>query len=359
MVVDRKFGNQLENQLNFGEMQRNKQPFKFSREHGFFALLGLILFLATVFDKKDPSLGFADFCFFFNYLVAALLISYVFVPRLLYKKKYLPFIIATLLTLGVTLYIEEFVLEQIFYPDTKGKFYLGIIRTLFDIIPTISIFVGFKLGWDAQVKQSELEQLNARVAESQLQFLQSQINPHFLFNNLNNLYSYTLENSPKTPQIILELSGLLRYMLYDCKEPWVLLEKEVDYLANFIRLQELQMEGKGTVNFHITGNLSGHRVAPLLFVVFVENSFKHSLSSMTEQIVIDIDLKIVDNKLYFSCINNYSEQANTEKLSHGIGLENVQTRLKLLYPDVHTLSIQSTEDQYRVDLILDLNAAKK
>ncbi len=337
----------------------NQSTFKLTREHGFLALLAVILFFATVFDKKDLSLGLVDIYFFTNYLIASLLISYLFLPRLFYNKKYILFIIALLLTLGAVLYIEEFVLEKIFYPDSRGKTFLGIVPTIFDIIPTIAIFVGFKLGWDTQIKQSEVEQLNARVAESQLQFLQSQINPHFLFNNLNNLYSYTLENSPKTPEIILELSGLLRYMLYDCKEPWVLLEKEVDYLANFIRLQELQLEGKGVVNLNIKGSLNGHRVAPLLFVVFVENSFKHSLSSMTENIAIDIDLKIMDNKLYFSCVNNYSEQANTEKLSHGIGLENVQTRLRLLYPNAHTLTIQSVEGQYRVELILDLNAAKK
>ena len=337
----------------------NRSTFKFSREHGYLALLAVILFLATVFDKKNPAVGLSDFCFFINYMIVAVLISYLFLPRFFYKKKYFQFALAILFILGVALYIEEFVLEQIFYPDSRGKTFLGIIPTLFDILPTISIFVGFKLGWDGQVKQSELEQLNTRVAESQLQFLQSQINPHFLFNNLNNLYSYTLENSPKTPALILELSGLLRYMLYDCKEPWVLLEKEVDYLTNFIRLQELQLEGKGVVNFSITGNLSGHRVAPLLFVVFVENSFKHSLSSMTEQILITIDLKIIDNKLYFSSTNNYSRQANTEKLSHGIGLENVQTRLNLLYPNAHTLSIQSTDDQYQVDLVLELNAAIK
>lgn len=337
----------------------NKPSFKFSREHGFLALLAVILFLATVFDKKNPTVGLSELCFFINYMAAAVLISYVFLPHFFYKKKYFQFIIAILVTLGVALYIEEFVLEQIFYPNSRGKSFLGIIPTLFDILPTISIFVGFKLAWDAQVKQSEVEQLNTRIAESQLQFLQSQINPHFLFNNLNNLYSYTLENSPKTPEIILELSGLLRYMLYDCKERWVLLEKEVDYLTNFIRLQELQLEGKGTVEFNISGSLSQHRVAPLLFVVFVENSFKHSLSSMTEQIKIEIDLKIVDNKLYFSCLNNFSPQANTEQLSHGIGLENIQTRLELLYPNAHTLSIKNKENQFRVDLILDLNAAKK
>ncbi len=337
----------------------NKPIFRFSKEHVFLALLTLILFLATVFDKKSPALVFSDICFFLNYLMVALLINYVYIPRFFYPKKYAQFIIALVLTLGLALYTEEFILEKIFFADSRGKTFLGVIPTLFDILPVISIFVGFKLGWDAQVKQSEVEKLNTRMAESQLAFLQSQINPHFLFNNLNNLYAHTLENSPKTPEIILELSGLLRYMLYDCKEYWVPLEKEVEYLTNFVRLQELQMEGKGTVDFTISGDFYNKKVAPLLFVVFVENSFKHSLSSMTEKISIAIDLKVIENKLFFSCKNNYSKQANTEQLSQGIGLENVQTRLELLYPKAHTLDINSTENEYQVDLILDLNAAKK
>jgi len=337
----------------------NKPLFKLSREHGFLGLLALVLFFATVFDKKAPTIVFSDFCFFMNYMAVALLISYVYVPRFLYKKKYPQFILALLLSLGFGLYIEEFILEKIFFADSRGKTFLGIIPTLFDIIPVISVFVGFKLGWDAQVKQSEVEKLNTRVAESQLQFLQSQINPHFLFNNLNNLYAYSIENSPKTPGIILELSGLLRYMLYDCKESWVLLKKEVEYLTNFIQLQKLQMEGRGIVDFSISGDFQEHKVAPLLFVVFVENSFKHSLSSITEEIKIEIDLKIIENKLYFSCSNNYSKQANTERLSHGIGLENVQTRLKLLYPNAHSLKINSADNKYQVDLVLDLNAVKK
>ena len=336
-----------------------KSTFKSSREYGFLALLAVILFLATVFDKRSPGFTPSDIYFFMNYMVAGVLISYVFLPRFFYKKKYFQFILATFFILGITLYVEEFILEQIYYPDSKGKRFLGIIPTIFDIIPVISIFVGFKLAWDGQQKQLEVEQLNTEIAESQLQFLQSQINPHFLFNNLNNLYAYTLENSPKTPELILGLSGLLRYMLYDCKERMVLLEKEVEYLTNFIHLNELQLEEKGTVEFNILGDLNQHRVAPLLFLVFVENSFKHSLSSMTGDIIIKIAIKIEGDKLYFSCYNNYSIQTNTESLSHGIGLENVKTRLALLYPDAHTLSIQSTEKEYRVDLTLELNPSRK
>lgn len=109
------------------------------------------------------------------------------------------------------------------------------------------------------------------VAESRMQFLKSQINPHFLFNNLNNLYAYALENSPKTPKIILELSALLRYMLYDCQADYVPLAKEIKCLNDFINLQELQIENRGTIEFNISGKAENQLVAPLILIVFIEN----------------------------------------------------------------------------------------
>lgn len=124
------------------------------------------------------------------------------------------------------------------------------------------MIVAFKLAWDASVKQREVNELKDLIKESELQFLKSQINPHFLFNNLNNLYSYALDNSPKTPSIILELSSVLRYMLYDCKENFVPLAKEIKHLKNFTALNELQIEDRGSVRFE-TENLGGnYTIAP-------------------------------------------------------------------------------------------------
>ena len=198
---------------------------RFSKEFLFQSILIVILFLAIVFDKRNPSLNLSDVLFFTNYVISALFISYILLPRFFYTKQYSYFVSGTLLSLLVVILIEEFILEKLFFPDNRGKIFHGVFPTLLDVLPIIVILVGFKFGWDAQRKQTELEQLNTKVAESQLQFLQSQVNPHFLFNNLNNLYAYALESSPKTPRIILELSSLLRYMLYDCKAKWVPLDK--------------------------------------------------------------------------------------------------------------------------------------
>ncbi len=337
----------------------NPSIFQRIPKEGFFqVLLILLLGAATIFEKNEDALNVArsltKLSFFCVYVLAALVISYFLLPHFFYKKRFWLFFASVLLLLSGVIFIEELVLEQIFYPNSRGKSFPGFIHTLLEISPTILILVGFKFAWDAQQKQKELEHLNTMVAESQLQFLQSQVNPHFLFNNLNNLYSYALENSPKTPKIILELSDLLRYMLYDCKEKWVSLTKEIDYLTNFIRLQELQIEDRGTVNFSIQGQASDKLIAPLLLVVFVENCFKHSTSSMTENILININLQITGDQLRFSCANAYSENGNTQSLSKGIGLENVQTRLNLLYREAHKLTIKTDNNTYLVDLRLDL-----
>jgi Putative regulator of cell autolysis len=121
--------------------------------------------------------------------------------------------------------------------------------------------------------------LENSVKESELQFLKYQINPHFLFNNMNNLYAHAIENSSKTPEIILEFSAVLRYMLYECKARFVALEKEIEQLKNYINLNTLQIEGSGKVDYTINGMESGFQIAPLILMVFIENAFKHSASS--------------------------------------------------------------------------------
>jgi LytS/YehU family sensor histidine kinase len=193
------------------------------------------------------------------------------------------------------------------------------------------------------------------VKESELQYLKSQINPHFLFNNLNNLYSYAIDNSPKTPSIILELSSVLRYMLYDCKENFVPLAKEIEHLKNFTQLSELQIENRGQVEFNVENIRSGHRIAPLILNVFVENAFKHSTASQSEDISIKIHINVTEaGMLEFECVNSYRPLKNTDNLSHGIGLQNVKKRLQLIYPNAHTLSIQETDSLYSVQLNIEL-----
>lgn len=224
-------------------------------------------------------------------------------------------------------------------------------------MPVITILIGFKFAWDASTKQREVEQLQTSVKESELQFLKSQINPHFLFNNLNNLYSYAIEQSPKTPSIILELSWVLRYMLYDCKEDFVALQKEIEHLKNFTQLNELQIEERGQVTFETENIGSGYRIAPLILTVFIENAFKHSTASQSKDISINIDIKVTDKGiLEFECKNSFQPLGNTDNLSKGIGLQNVKKRLQILYPDAHELTITQGTGLYSVFLKMQLKS---
>lgn len=294
--------------------------------------------------------------FFLNYTWAVCVINYGLLPKFLYTKRYTAFIVGVVLVVGVVMAIEEGVIEKIYFPLTRGAHFPGVFFNLAGILPIIAILSGFKFAWDALAKQKELDELQALVKESELQFLKSQINPHFLFNNLNNLYAYALEKSPKTPEIILELSSVLRYMLYECREKYVPLNQEIEQLKNFIQLSKLQMEERGDISVDISIKNQTYVIAPLILTVFVENAFKHSLSSQSDNIQIRISASLTDEGvLHFSCRNTFSQASNTESLASGIGLENVSKRLAMLYPDAHELKTKQEANQYIVELTLQLH----
>lgn len=332
-----------------------------SKEVIFQVLLHIVLFLFFSFDRHKPQIEEFKVVAFINYALGALVINYILLPHFFYRKKYLLFFLYVAIMVAVIIAVEELVLEQIYFPNSKrSKYFPGVIYSLLDVMPVITILAGFKFAWDASTKQREVEQLRTSVKESELQFLKSQINPHFLFNNLNNLYSYAIEQSPKTPSIILELSSVLRYMLYDCKEDFVALTKEIEHLKNFTRLNELQIEERGTVTFETKNIETGYQIAPLILTVFVENAFKHSTASQSEDIAIDINIYITDKGvLQFECVNSFRPTSNTNDLSHGIGLENVKKRLEIIYPNAHHLAISETDTLYSVKLELQLNQETK
>ncbi len=342
-------------------MARNSKNFTPTIKEVFFQLLlHIVLFLFFTFDKHQTQIQGFKMVAFLNYAVGALIINYVLLPRFFYKKKYVSFFLGSLVVIASIILVEELVLERIFFPNTRGKHFPGIIYSLLDVMPVVTILVGFKFAWDASLKQREVEELRTSARESELQFLKSQINPHFLFNNLNNLYSYALDQSPKTPTIILELSSVLRYMLYDCKEDFVALPKEIENLRNFTQLNELQIEERGKVTFRTKNINPEFQIAPLILTVFIENAFKHSTASQSKDIFIDIDIKVTDDgMLEFECTNSFRPMGNIENLSNGIGLHNVKKRLQILYPDAHELKIEELKDQYRVYLKMQLKSEAK
>src|SRR5690606_39169759 len=216
-------------------------------------LLGTV-FIFYAFNRVDANIETQieayEVAFFLNCAFAAFVINYFLLPKFLYLKKHGWFVVLVVTLIGFTMLIEELVLEKIYFPTTRGANFPGIFYNLLNVMPTIIILVGFKFGWDALTKQRELEQLRTAVKDSELQFLKSQINPHFLFNNLNNLYSYALEKSDKTPKIILDLSAVLRYMLYECQAKFVPLNKEMEHLRNFVNLSKLQIEERSRIKLN-------------------------------------------------------------------------------------------------------------
>lgn len=325
------------------------------REWLFQSVFLSVLFLLYAINRKSPTIETFEIVFFSQYVILALFIGYVFIPKFFYTKKYVWFTLSVFMVILVAYVNEEYILEPIFFKNKRGEHISSLYFTLLEFLPLIITMVSFKLAWDAIKKQSEVEQLQLLAQESELRFLKSQINPHFLFNNLNNLYSYAIENSPKTPNIILELSSVLRYMLYDCKEDFVPLIKEINHLKHFTALNELQIENRGKVTFTTSDIPSNFKIAPLILLMFIENAFKHSTSSQSDNIFITITIDVLENgQLNFNCKNSFLPNTNNQSLSKGIGLENVKKRLQLLYPDKHKLTIATNNTTFEVNLVLQL-----
>jgi len=324
------------------------------KEFLYLGVLMLLLIVEKFIAKDHPHIHWHEFLFFINYVMTGLFIGYYLLPEFLYKRKKWAFACFTFFSIIFCMVIEEFVLEQLFFPRSRGSSF-DILFTLYDILPPILIIVGYKFAWDATQKQNKIDKLDKMVYESQLKYLNSQINPHFLFNNLNNLYALALEQSPQTPKIILELSGLLRYMIYDCKADLVPLQKEINHLESFVELNKIQLENRASIQ--VNNNISdfGFKITPLILIVFVENAFKHSSSSQINKIHISIELKIVGNHLHFSCKNNFTEDSNHKNLDVGIGLQNIKERLDLIYKGQYKLETLIKNQEYCVNLSLPLH----
>ncbi len=194
--------------------------------------------------------------------------------------------------------------------------------------------------------------------EAELKLLKAQLNPHFLFNTLNNLYGLSVVKSDKLPGLMLQLSDLLRYSLYETKEVFVPLEKEISYLENYISLEKIRLEEKTKIKFLVKGNIADKQIAPMLLIVFVENAFKHLGEEQNEKSSVAMSIEITENTLNFICKNSYDtskiKEENLEKGKSGIGLVNAKKRLALIYPDVYDLSIKRQDGFFEVALKLEL-----
>ncbi|WP_298902737.1 sensor histidine kinase [uncultured Psychroserpens sp.] len=191
--------------------------------------------------------------------------------------------------------------------------------------------------------------LKSEKTKAELDLLKTQVNPHFLFNSLNNLYSLTVNQSPEAPDVVLKLSDMLRYTIYEGKNDRVLLSEEIQYLKNYIALHEIRHKKNVTIQF--THNIvPDDKVAPLLFIILLENAFKHGIEKLTNDAYAIIKLNSDKNQIYFSIENNY--EAPAESNHKGIGIENLKRRLLLIYPDAHQLIINQMPSVYKVELTI-------
>jgi hypothetical protein len=221
------------------------------------------------------------------------------------------------------------------------------------VLTTIPVFLG--LSWLARVTETLVlntirkEQLEKQAVEAELYYLKSQINPHFLFNTLNNIHTLVYKQAPAAPEAVMHLASLMRYMIYESNAATVPLARELDYLRDYVSLQQLRYKNSPVVDLQVTGDPDACHIAPLLFIHLLENAYKHSPARL-EPGAIKVQLDLQDDTLAFRVQNPVGRRqaANPLEAPGGIGLPNVRKRLALLYPGQHTLDIQPAGDTFAV-----------
>jgi two-component system, LytTR family, sensor kinase len=298
--------------------------------------------------------------------------TYVLIPKLLINKKWGWYILSIAACLAAFLFlpkeIANFLVEPEFIrqnnefvrnPDFKGVPKLTRAprraRPIADPYNTVLFLLVFAFGTCISVtqrwlkteqtrKETENEKLN-----TELSFLKSQVNPHFFFNTLNNIYSLAVVRSEKTAPAVMKLSSIMRYILTETERDLVPLRNEVDFIHNFIELQQVRLTDKVKLQFSATGDIETMLIAPLIFIPFVENAFKYGVSTK-EHSSIEITIDTKDNQILFFASNNIVASENSLMENTGIGINNVKRRLELMYPERHKLTNTIENKTYIVKL---------
>lgn len=341
----------------FSSLKKLKRE-DFSYHFIFWLMLYAVL---IIMDQKENGIGFAmgkeflQICFFATIVYVNL--KFLFPNYLTQRSMWWHILSLAMFALIITpIRIVVFYLLYSNQPDIQSYF----IQNQYNIFLS-SFFVGiastvFNIMSDWLNNQRVRQELHSRTLQSELNFLKSQINPHFLFNTLNNLYALTLKKSDLAPEIVLKLSEMMRYMLYECNEREVPLQKEVNYIQNYLELEKLRQGNRFEIDFAVQGSVGNQKIAPLLFIPFIENSFKHGLSNQIKEGFVHIMMLIEPEEVSMSIENSKAPTlpAPNRKKSGGIGLVNVRRRLNLLYPGKYELDIENNPNTYKVNLNVEL-----
>lgn len=283
---------------------------------------------------------------------------YWVLPRYLLKARYVAFTLITLLWAVGGYFLNYTFRAFIFIPLQKVLHFdpidqnpwqpnsFLVLTTTAGIVCIIFLFKHWLM------KQQQFLQAEKEKVTAELQLLKAQVHPHFLFNTLNNIYSFSLDQSPKTPAMILRLSSLLSYMLYDCKADEVLLKKEIEVMKDYIELERARYGDKIEISLNIEGDIKDKFVAPLLILPFLENAFKHGTSDQLEKPWLSMDIAVKHFTLHCKIAN--SKNSYVPLSASGIGIENVRKRLQFIYPDRHELKTADEGDFFVVSLRVEL-----
>jgi len=291
-------------------------------------------------------------------IVATYYTAYLLIPTLLFKKKYLLFGLLFIVGAVLAILLQRVIVWYVTYPliiktEITSKFFRIDWLYAFSNIYAVVLFIsGVKLIQRNNQNEKISKEIKNQRTEAELKFLKAQVHPHFLLNTLNNLYALTLEKSDKAAEVVIKLSELLNYMLYECNESTILISKEIKLIENYLALEQIRYGKKLNLTFNVEGEIAGKKLAPMFLLPFVENAFKHGVSQLSSKSRVIIQLSMVDHDLHFKVINSmpFGSDKDPGGYTEGIGLKNVKRRLDLMYPENYQLSYASDNQDYIVDL---------
>jgi hypothetical protein len=338
---------------------------------GWVIIILIPLYLNSTFGGGDVRRLYEFYLYAFSYAIIFYVGYLWMVPRFFVQRKYLIYIAILLGLIISTHFISNYIERVYLYDPVDGEKFraamkmltgkdepprgpnaFGFFNHFFSSVLLSGFAVGLGLMDELKLNEKKQKELEKEKLNSELAFLKNQVSPHFFFNTLNNIYSLIGIDGPTAQESVLKLSKLMRYLLYESEHGETKMSNEIEFMNNYIDLMKLRLSPKVKLQIDFPQDFADFQIAPLLFVPFVENAFKHGVS-YREHSFIHIRMKINQDQIIFISENSKGKSTQTEDIQHsGIGLENVKKRLALLFQGQYELKIDDTETTFRIELII-------
>jgi two-component system, LytTR family, sensor kinase len=287
-------------------------------------------------------------------------ILYFLKPHYLFYKKYFLFFISAICSVlvanAIGFYLQQLVTYLVVDNNKTLRFLPMYISTIFESLFFATLFLSVSLLYDFFAERIKNEVLQKEKLQAELNFLKGQMNPHFLFNAINSIFVLINEDKDEARKHLHTFSEMLRYQLYDCREDYILLSHEIQFIHHYLSLERIRKSTKTDINTSILTKQLSNKIAPFILITFIENACKYVRTNLLNETFIDIKITDEKNKLSFVCRNSIPQVEHTIQSKHqGIGLDNTLKRLKLLYPNMHQLMIERDKNYYTITLTIELS----